>query len=244
MSTVNQIIYKIKERHSGFNITDDYPIPDELIYSFMNDIRETLIREELRVNREINEQYYSMNCCLEIECVTNECEVDGETISSPTGMYKVKLPVTVTKIGELDIKYVGDKSGVNSFNRYNFNTFRRLEYRVWTKRPAAYSIVGNEMWLRNLSTPNQMVLCVLGLFKEPIPPCEWDNEEYQYPVPSEKKLVDLTLLSLQTSSKIIDILNNAANDQIIPKINQQTVAEQQQVIRADQQQEQQQQRRG
>jgi len=235
MSTVKQIIYKIKERHSAFNVTDDYPVINELIYSFMNDVRETLIREEYINTRKINKQYYQFICCNEIECVDETCTYNGTEVSKTLDMFRVKLPQLVTRVDDLDLKYVGDKSGVNGFDRFEWGRFATLNSRMFTKYSHAYSIIGNNLFLRNLYTKGQKFVCLLALLRDPVKACDWDDDNY--PVPSEKKLIDLVLLSMQTSTKVTDVLNNAADDLMQPKINQQAVAEQQQSIRQDEPQQ-------
>lgn len=238
MSTVREIIFKIKERHTGFNITDDYPVIDALIYSFMNDARESLIREEYNNTRQVNDQYYQMLCCLEIECLGEQCTYGNVTIiNTDNDLYKVKLPLTIPRVGNLDIKYLGSKNGRDKFDRFNFLAFGSIKSRVWTKAVHSYSVVGGEIWLKNLYTPNQKFVCALVLLKDPVDACNWDDETSQYPVPSEKKLVDLVLYSLQTSTKVSDVLNNAADDTSIPKINQEVVAQQQNALRNDEQQQ-------
>ena len=230
MSTVREIIYKIKEKHSSFNVTDDYPITDELIYSFMNDVRESLIREEFNNTRKINKQYYQMICCNEIECYEDVCIYDGVEIKMEIDTFKVKLPQLVTNVGDLDLSYVGDKSGGNPFFRFEFGQFASLESRMFTKNTHAYSIIGNELLLKNLYTDGQKFVCLLALLRDPSTACNWD-EENSYPLPSENKLIKLVVYALQGNTKASDVLNNASDDLIQPKVNQQALAEQQQMLK-------------
>ncbi len=231
MSTVREIIFKIKERHTGFNITDDYPVVDELIYSFMNDVRESLIREEYNNTRRINDSYYQMSCCYKIECLGISCELNGHVFTDKTDLFKVTLPQLITGIGNQDIKYLGNRVGDGFFSRLIYEEFISTQYRIYTSMKSYYSVVGNEVILKNLPTEGMLFLCARILAKDPISACDWDSETTHYPVPSENKLVDLVLYKLQSSTKVTDVLNNTADDTTIPKVNQDVLAAQQNQIK-------------
>jgi len=106
MSTVREIIYKIKEAKSSYNITDDFIIPDELILSKMNDVREALINEEFNRTGKIDDQYYQYSCCYEIECLTQSCTFNGRTITIDMPVFKITLPELIHKVGDNAIKFV------------------------------------------------------------------------------------------------------------------------------------------
>ena len=220
MSSVIEIISKIKERKSGFKVTDDFPIPDELILSTMNDVRETLIREEFNNSGRISDKYYQYSCCNKIECINETCEYNNKDIPINSDMYKISIPSLISKVGQLDVKYLGYKK--TTYNRYDFMELLSLDARIWTKNSLGFSLVGNELRINRLITPEQKFMCGMFLLQDPTKDCEWDKETTNYPVPSEFKLIRMTLAELRGGAK--DELNNASDDLTPPKIDAEIVA--------------------
>lgn len=231
MSTIIEIITKIKEHKSGFKITDDFIIDDNFIFSTMNDIRETLIREEFNQKKILDPQYYQMTCCNEIECVTETCTYNGREVKISKPMYKVNMPLLITKIGESNIKFIGSPTG-QKYNRYSYDGFLSTHARLWTPNTLGFTQVGSEMLLNRLITPGMKFICMMVLLKNPSTSCDWNEDESEYPVPSETKLVDMVLYRLRGNAR--DVLNNAADDLNPPKIEEQELARSQQLSKINQ----------
>jgi len=228
MATINEILHKIKERDTSFNITDDYRIADEIIISMMNDIRATLIREEKNNKGFVPPEYYQLNCCYEINCIEGSCEYNGETIPDGQSIYTVKMKSHVKGLGSQAIKFIGNRSGTISFSQYSFQGYNSMEGRVWTKNTKAATIIGDELRLKNLPTEGMKFICLLEVLEDPRTACDWVEDKSDYPVPSETKLVDMVLYRLMVSGRLpADKLNNAADDIVPPQASAEAVGMQQ-----------------
>lgn len=226
MATAIEIIYKIKERDSSFNVTDDYKIDDELILSFMNDVRSTLIREEFNRTRVLSPEFYQMNCCYEINCIESGCEYNGEVVPDGSSIQTVKLKSHVKGLKGNEITYVGNKDGSFSFDILSFEDYNSMDGRVWTKHVPAAVVIGSEMRLKNLPTVGMKFVCIKEILEDPTTACNWDDNETDYPVPSVTKLVDMVLYRIM-SKLPSDKINNATDDTTAPKIQAQEIAKQQ-----------------
>lgn len=228
MATVINILYKIKERYSSFNITDDFSIDDEFIVSTMNDIRSTLIREEKTKIGYVPSEFYQINCCYEIECTEGKCEYNGISIGDGDFSYHVQLKSNVSGLGGSEISHVGNRNGTVSFDILNINDFNSLDGRVWTKHAKVSSRVGDRLYLKNLPTKGMKYICLREILEDPTTGCNWNDNETEYPVPSVTKLVDMVLYRLMTSGRLpSDKVNNATDDTVPVKIGDQAIAMQQ-----------------
>lgn len=123
MATIINILYKIKERYSSFNITDDFSISDEFIVSTMHDIRSTLIREEKTRLGYVPSEYYQVNCCYEIVCTEGKCVYEGVQIGDGEFSYHVQLKANVKGLNGVEITHVGNRTGTISFDILNINDY-------------------------------------------------------------------------------------------------------------------------
>ena len=230
MSTINEIVHKIKERHASFYVTDDYKVDDELIISMMNDIRATLIREDKVRNGFISSDYYQMNCCYEIECIQGSCTYQGEEVPDGNPTYQVKLNGLIQGIGVSNIIYAGNKIGTMQFHIMTNNQYYGSEGRMWTQDKPAATKIGDILYLKNLPTEGFKFICLNELLSDPRTACDWRTDESQYPVPSETKLVDMVLYRIMLSGRTPDDkVNNAADDTVPPKAADEAVGALQQM---------------
>jgi len=228
MATTVEIIYKIKERDSSFNVTDDYKISDELILSMMNDNRASLIREEYNKNRILDPMFFQFNCCYKIECVEGGCTIDGEYIPDGENVYQVNLKPHVTGIGGNGISYIGNKTGTIRFDLLSFDDYSTMEGRVWTKEALSSTLLGDKLLLKNLPTKGFSFICLREILLDPTTACTWDDNITEYPVPSVKKLINMVVYEIMTGSRLpSDKINNATDDTTAPKIQDQAIAQQQ-----------------
>lgn len=227
MATILETVYKIKERVSSFNITDDNKLDNELIISFMNDIRSSLIREQLNSEGFLANDYYQMNCCYEIECVEGACTYNGVSVSDGKSSYQVKLKPHVKGLSGAEIKYIGDRLGYLPFTKMTFNEFISIEGRVWTGGTRAATILSTDLYLKNIPIGMKFI-CLLEVLEDPRGACNWIEDTSEYPVPSDTKLVDMVAYRLMNSLRMPDDkLNNATDDTSSPKIADSVIAAQQ-----------------
>jgi hypothetical protein len=237
MSTIKEIVYKIKEAKSSYNVTDDFIISDELIISKVNDVREVLIMEEFNRTSKVDDQYYQYSCCHEIKCYSHTCMFNGRTITISVPIYKVDFPELIHKVGNLSIKHIGNVNGAK-FNYFSFDAFWTIKSRLWTKNAFGYTVAGNEILLNRIMTPEQKYVCAMLLLKNPTSSCDYDLETTTYPVPNEMKLIDMVLYRLNYGAK--DVLNNSTDDLIPSKINESLLAQEAQASNQENQEQRQQ----
>jgi len=230
MSTINEIVFKIKERHASFKLTDDYKVADELIISMMNDVRETLIREEKVRNGFISADFYQMDCCYEVKCVEESCTYNGSVVPSGNPVYQIKLKGLVKGVVYANLAYVGNKTGSVQFHVMNTNQYFASDGRMWTKGKPAATVIGDTLFLKNLPTEGFKFVCLNALLRDPRTACDWRTDESDYPVPSETKLIDMVLYRIQLSGRVPDDkVNNAADDTVPPRAADEAVGALQQM---------------
>jgi hypothetical protein len=230
MATLNQILHEIKEGDNSFHITDDYRVDDMLIIEMINDVRATLIRDEKTRTGFIAGNYYQTDCCYEIVCEEDSCTFNGVEISTGKKMYKVKLRPLIESLGGLELKYIGNPSLGVEFQPMSFDQFLASVGRLFTAGEPAATLMGSDLWLKNLPTPGMKFVCLTALLKNPTTACDWDNDKTEYPVPSKSKLIDMVNYRLMSKGRMpADKLNNAADDLVPPKTTDQAVAAMQQL---------------
>jgi hypothetical protein len=224
MATLNQILHEIKEGDNSFHITDDYRVDDMLIIEMINDVRATLIRDEKIRTGFISGNYYQNECCYEIVCEEDSCSYNGVEVKTGQKIYKVKLKPLIESLGGLEIKFVGNPALDVNFQMMSLDQWLSSGGRLFTADGAAATIMGNELWLKNLPTPGMKFICLTSLLKNPTTACDWDNDE-EYPVPSKSKLIDMVNYRLMSKGRMpADKLNNATDDLVPPKTTDQAVA--------------------
>ena len=218
MATLNQILHEIKENDSSYFLNDDYRIDDMLIIEKINDVRATLIRDEIARNGFIQDRYYQTNCCAEIVCEVDSCEYNGVKIPIGEPIYKVKLNPHITSIGGREVKYVGNPAIGLNIQLVTFTSFMASDGRMFTNDKPIATIVGDELWLKQLPTPGMKFLCLTELLQNPTQACDWNNDTTEYPVPSKSKLIDMvTYRIMAPGRRPADKLNNATDDLVPPK---------------------------
>jgi hypothetical protein len=228
MKPLKQIIDEVKIDLKQF--TDDNRINflEEYIESKADDIRATLIRQDID-NRKgyASLDFYQHVCCLEVKCHERGCKIDDVFIPSGTIIWEVELPPLIEDIREYDLKYFGTDNFENPFTRLNLSGFRSVEGDKWNKKNTYFVKIGNVAWIKNLPSSGSARVCAMGIWQQPTKLCSYSYEKSMYPVPSDYQLKILLKRDILTSWGYIyeDKHNNNQDNSIIPpaaaKSNQQ-----------------------
>lgn len=233
---INKILYSIIESLTGYDLTDDFKIDPEYILDKIHDTRASMIAEEWR-NKMLDDAYYQKVCCIEIECTETTCTVGGVSLPSGTKEFYVDLPGLNNRIEWDNIAYLGTVDMNNNFNRKTFDGLMALQGNRWTANQAAYTIVGNRAFIKNLPTSGTLFLCLVAVLDNPVVACDYNEETNPYPVPDAIKLelrVKQDILSTyglpkdkqQDSQEAISQPNQLSDSQ--KQVNQQSNQSQQQ----------------
>lgn len=225
MYSLQKKVEIIKEKVSGFHVTNTFPLTDEMIIDRCNVIRELLIQQN---KKRLEEQFYSMTCCLDVECMNFSCIVNGEEIISDVKLYKVELPDLITGVGNNNIKYFGKVGLSKKFDRVPLDNFINNHASIWTGKNAMYTIIDNIAYLKNISSGlNKM--CLVGLIKDPVSLCDYNYAETSYPVPQNYKLELLVVQDILASMGVYpDELNDTRHQLKALRQGQQVPVEEQQ----------------
>jgi hypothetical protein len=202
MKTKREIIYSIIEFVSGFHVTDDSPYDEQLIGDKIDDVRATLIKQQHRENKNVDDEYYQM-CDVVIEKETIAELQDDISIKR----FYVNLPSLITNVGWDNIKYLGKKTMDGKYNRRSMDGMVAATGRYWTRNTVDYSVVsGSRAIIRNEKTANDII--ILGLFKSPSTVTGYTLDD-PYPVPDSYKL---EMIVKQDIAAALGIMPDEIND--------------------------------
>jgi len=159
MKTYNEIIWSIIEFMSGFKVTDDNPLDPKLVGDKVNDVRITLIKQQLNQQRGIDDNFYQL-CDVGID----KRDIDKET---DLKQFFVKFPEIISGVGWDNIKYFGKKNMSENYNRRSMDGFGAASGRLWSRKLADYTLTSSmEALIRGEEIAKDIVM--LAIFKNPM----------------------------------------------------------------------------
>lgn len=192
MATAKEHIELIRETLHSYKTFDKTDIIDEVILASMNIVRAALIRQQKP--KGVDSSFYQLIPCLEIECVSNECEYVGYTISGE-GTKQVVLPPLVRDMSPYDIKYLGGDDMLSNGTKLSVEGFSMLHHSRYVADKFHYLVLGDRVLLKNVPRRNNEELKLLTgilLLDNPIDACNF-TDETPYPCPSDYRLQVLTI---------------------------------------------------
>lgn len=206
--TLAEIGYSIRNQVKGYYSTDDERIDIQLIYDKAWDVRSLLIKEDYRKFKKINDQDFTTECCLKVECDLIIC--DG--YSSGEKEYYVTLPKIEGSLGYHGIKYFGTVDKKTPFRRMNYQGYLYSDHEKYTGSVSSFTLVDDKAILKNLPTDGLKYVCLIGVLEDPRSVCDEDK-----PFPIARHLVHkLELIVIQQLMSTLQIgpdeNNNARDD--------------------------------
>lgn len=206
--TLAEVGYSIRNQIKGYFPSDDERIDIQLIYDKCWDVRSILLKDEYRQFKKINDQDFTPDCCLEIQCGKVSCG------GMDTGVveYYVDIPKVEASLGQDAIKYFGTMDNRTPFRRVNFQGFMYSDAEKYTGRAPSFTIVDDKAILKNLPTKGMKYIKMIAVFEDPRNICDEDE-----PFPLARHLVHkLELIVIQQLMSTIQIgpdeRNNARDD--------------------------------
>lgn len=218
--TLAEIGYSIRNQIKGYFPSDDERIDIQLVYDKCWDVRSVLLKEEYRQFKKINDQDFTVDCCLEVQCDTIVC---GGMDSGVKEFY-VNIPKVEASLGQDAIKYFGTIDKMNPFRRLNFSGFMFSSAEKYTGRVPSFTIVDDKAILKNLPTRGLKYVCMIAVFEDPRDICSQDD-----PFPIARHLIHkLELIVIQQLMSTIQIgpdENNNARDDSPEQLQKQSKVE-------------------
>lgn len=199
-----EIGYSIRNQVKGFFSTDDERIDIQFIYDKCWDVRSVLLKDEYRQFKKINDQDFTSECCLEVQCNTITCN----GINSGVKEFYVQIPKIEASLGQDAIKYFGTVNKKIPFRRTNYSGHLYSEHETYTGRAPSFTLVDDKAMLKNMPTAGMKFICVIAVFEDPRNICNEDD-----PFPIARHLVHkLELIVIQQLTSLIQIGPDETNN--------------------------------
>jgi hypothetical protein len=193
--TKKEMIFSILEGLNSYNISDDTVFDEDHIGYQIDIARISLIKEE-SIAKKLGESYYQSQCCIEVECEAEGCDVpEIGFVKSGDITYYAELPGLISFIGYDNIKYLGGPGWNNPFYKVPFSTFVQGTTGIWTTGKPIFTEISGKVLFKNLPTDGLKYICLLGLLESPESSCEYD-EEKPYPVSDPLKIEIIVIKNL------------------------------------------------
>jgi len=199
-----EVGYSIRNQIKGFFSGDDERIDIQLIYDKCWDVRSVLLKDEYRQFKKINDQDFTTECCLEVQCGNLVCN----GIDSGVKEFYITIPKIEASLGQDGIKYFGTVDKMHPFRRSNFQGFMFSGYEKYTGKVPTFTLVDDKAILKNLPTQGLKYVCLIAVFEDPRNICSEDD-----PFPIARHLVHkLELIVIQQFTSLIQIGPDEKNE--------------------------------
>jgi hypothetical protein len=218
--TLAEIGYSIRNQVKGYYSTDDERIDIQLIYDKCWDVRAVLLKDEFRQFKKINDQDFTTECCLEVQCGSIVCN----GMDSGVQEYYVEIPKVESALGYDAIKYFGTVDKATPFRRGNYQSFLYSGHEKYTGKVPFFTIVDDKAILKNLPTKGLKFVCMIGVLEDPRNIC---NEDDPFPIARHlvHKLELLVIQQLMSTLNIGPDENNDARDSSPQQLQKQSRVE-------------------
>lgn len=202
--TLAEIGYSIRNQVKGYYSTDDERIDIQLVYDKVWDIRAMLIKDDFRQFKKVNDQDFSAECCLEVECGIVKCGGYNSGVKE----YYVNIPKVSSALGYGAIKYFGNVDKMTPFRRMNYQGFMFSGHEKYTGKVPSFTLIDDKAILKNLPTTGQKFVCLIAVLEDAKGICK-END----PFPLARHLVHkLELLAIQQFMSTIQIGPDESNN--------------------------------
>lgn len=215
--TLAEVGHSIRNQIIGYFPTDDTRIDIQLIYDKCWDVRSVLIKDEYRQFKKINDQEYTSECCLEVECSNLVCN----GIDSGDKEFFVRIPKVEASLGYDAIKYFGTTDKKSPFRRTNYKGKLFSSYETFTGRAPQFTIVDDKAILENMPTQGMKFVCMIAVFEDPRNVCK-ENDPFPIARHLLHKLELLVIQQLMSTLNIGPDESNNGRDDVPSSIQKQS----------------------
>lgn len=205
MNELDLLVYRLWEKLTRFNITDDTRITKSLIRDWVISARSTALKEVYREHRVVPEAFYTLIRDMPLEKLRPDV--------TSTREFYVSLPVRLEAgIDHHNVAYFGPDDLMRNYNRLPLIAFKTVGACRFTGKDPYYTVQEDRILIKNPADglKRATMLCVTER------PVLIDNAEV-FPIPQSIQLkVELLVFKdiSVTFGVPIDILNDAAELQI------------------------------
>lgn len=179
MDTTKKIIDSVIYELSGFDIVDDSKLPAfQYFLDKLNHYRGVSLREL----KDIPENMYTENCCLELLCDGQECTINGKTFKSKNKIHYVEIGALLDNVGWKNIRYFGLDGYRQNFTRKKLDAFINSGGDEYSLNIPYYSVLGDYAILGGFGENVPRVVCISALYFNPVQVCG-SSLEKPYPCP-------------------------------------------------------------
>lgn len=206
MNELELLTWRIWEKLTRFNITDDERITRPLIRDWVIKARSTAMKELYREKRYIPEGFYTLIRDMKM----NRLNPD----STKTREWYVEIPQLDMGIDSFNVSYFGPDDMMRNFSRIGMNAFRTIESDEVSGNDPYYVIQDGRALVKNPPRGIRKIT-MLAVTQNPV---EINGEE-RFPIPStiEMKIELLVFKDISSTFNVpIDIINDAADLPVQP----------------------------
>ena len=209
MNELELVIYRIWEKLTHFNITDDERITKPLIRDWVISARSTAMKEIYRELKYLPDGFYTMIRDLPLQRLNPDV--------TKTREYYVTIPKLDSGIDDYNVQYFGPDDLMLNYNRLPMTAFMTVGRCRYTGDDPYYVVQENRILVKNPADGVKR-LTLIGVTERPV---MIDGIE-KFPIPQTIQMKIELLVFKDISSTFgvpIDILNDAANMQVGPQQN-------------------------
>lgn len=204
MNELQLMTYRVMEKISGYNISDDFEIDESLVRDFIINTRSTVLKEFYAQHRQVPRSIYVEVPNIEVKKLRPD--------STTTRERYVQLPSPLDEgIDTLNVLYFGPNDEYNNMPRVSHGALQSWRHSEFGGKETVYSIVGDRAILVFNSEKGLKFVNAICVFSRPV---EIDGVEH-FPIP-ESLAVKLELLVvkdiLSTFNVRVDDVNNASDE--------------------------------
>lgn len=202
MNELDLLVYRLWEKLTRFNITDDTRITKSLIRDWVISARSTALKEVYRENKSVPESFYVLLRDLELRKLRPDV--------TSTREFFVRLPVKLEAgIDHHNVAYFGPDDLMRNYNRLPLIAFKTVGACRFTGKDPYYTVQEDRILIKNPADglKRATMLCVT---ERPI----LVNGQELFPIPQSVHMKIELLVFKDISATFgvpIDILNDAAD---------------------------------
>lgn len=203
-----QIVDSLLQEVSKFKMVDDngLALAREWLGDKIDSYRATVIKRAIEEKKNID-SCYQIIPCLDVECVSYDCVIEGIEVKASTSLYKTKIPELLDIEGV--IKFFGFHDMITPFTKNQFYELAQSQSR-WGRPVRKYSRIGNELFWINYEGNRKMLL--IAILANPLDACESDSTDV-YPLGKEHEQT-LELLVKKDLYQMLNIPVDNTNDTV------------------------------
>lgn len=160
---------------------------EEYLADKLEEMRITLIREEFKEKKYIDDAFYSIVDCLQLECLSKSCVINGITFTANTDLYKITISPLINGVGWNDIKFISTIDMETRVYRRSIDAFIEYEPEYAKPQPMYTKLDSTTLLVKNLPYEGMQILSGGFLYESAASACNYKDTDH-FPIPSPYKI--------------------------------------------------------